>query len=282
MLKIIIVHGGLGNQMFAYAFSCAFKKKYPFSFVSLDMLEPWDAHNGHELLKVFPLIKGKTFRYYRRQWKIYSLFFTKHFFKIQKEIEADYCSYNAQLIKSTSLFQLYDGYWQSEKYFKSAERIVRKKFSFDKSKMNTMSSILLEKLERENNIVSVHIRRGDYKEYQHYFGGICTLDYYLNAIRHIQKIDSTSVFCFFSDDMNWVRENLKIENAIYVDWNLREDSWQDMFLMSKCKHNIIANSSFSWWGAWLNDNPDKIVIAPQKWFNSIDAKDIIPNAWIRI
>lgn len=86
----------------------------------------------------------------------------------------------------------------------------------------------------------------------------------------------------FSDDIEWAKQNMQIKNGIFVDWNKSIDSWQDMYLMSLCKHNIIANSSFSWWGAWLNTNPNKIVIAPQQWMKSDSGKDVIPETWIRL
>ena len=282
MIKILIVHGGLGNQMFAYACGCALKRKYPFSYISLDMLEPWGVHNGYELLKVFPNIKGHSFKFYRRQYKIYSQFLTRQFFNYKKEKEEEYCSYSPEFFKKGSCFQLYDGYWQSEKYFIKSEKLIRKSFSFDKSKLNEMSLNLFAKLEKDKNSVSVHIRRGDYIDYQHHFGGICTLDYYSKSIELIKTQNPCSTFYFFSDDIDWVRENFKDLNATFIDWNFKDNSWQDMFLMSQCKHNIIANSSFSWWGAWLNENTQKTVIAPQKWFREIPAFDIIPENWIKI
>ena len=91
-------------------------------------------------------------------------------------------------------------------------------------------------------------------------------------------------FIFFSNDMEWVKRNYNIENAIYVNSTLFDNyqDWYDMYLMSMCKHNIIANSTFSWWGAWLNSNKEKIVIAPNKWVNLCDYKDIYPDDWIKM
>ena len=86
----------------------------------------------------------------------------------------------------------------------------------------------------------------------------------------------------FSDDMDWVKNNISISNALYIDWNKSENSWQDMYLMSQCKHNIIANSTFSWWGAWLNQNPNKLIIAPKKFLNTIETPDLIPSDWIKL
>lgn len=136
----------------------------------------------------------------------------------------------------------------------------------------------------ETNSVSIHIRRGDYLSEinQGLYGGICTEMYYAKAITYIcNKIDQPSFFVF-SNEIDWVKNNVDIPNPTYIDFNNGADSWQDMFLMSQCKHNIIANSSFSWWGAWLNRNTNKIVITPSRFINLEEDSDIIPDAWIRI
>jgi hypothetical protein len=116
------------------------------------------------------------------------------------------------------------------------------------------------------------------------FGGICTSEYYQKAIKLISESINNPVFFIFSDDINRVKEKLPLNNAIYTDWNLGNDSWQDMFLMSRCYHNIIANSSFSWWAAWLNINRNKIVIAPERWFQDMETPNIHPEkrGWILI
>ena len=134
------------------------------------------------------------------------------------------------------------------------------------------------------NAVSVHIRRGDYlsEHFKDGFGSCCPIDYYLRSIRFIKKKTVNPLFVFFSDDMEWVKENIIEENAIYVDHNHEFDAWQDMYLMSQCKHNITANSSFSWWGAWLNVNPQKIVISPARWWATSENDDVVPDSWIRM
>ena len=178
-----------------------------------------------------------------------------------------------------------NGYFQSEKYFKNIEKIIRKEFTFKHKKKGRNKE--LAELIKKTNSVSLHIRRGDYvsdaKTDQTH--GTCNLDYYHRCITKIKKEVEDPHYFIFSDDINWVKENLKINHpAEYVDWNTGEKSYEDMRLMIQCKHNIIANSSFSWWGAWLNDNPNKIVFAPQKWFldDSKNTKDVIPEIWRKI
>jgi hypothetical protein len=134
----------------------------------------------------------------------------------------------------------------------------------------------------ETNSVSIHIRRGDFLLEEEKFGNICTPQYYGKAITEIGRRVETPVFFFFSDDMKWVRENMRIPHPYYIDWNRGKDSWQDMFLMSKCKHHIIANSTFSWWGAWLNPSPQKVVVTPGRFLNNMDTPDLIPDSWVKV
>ena len=136
----------------------------------------------------------------------------------------------------------------------------------------------------QTNSVSLHIRRGDYVSNQktNQTHGTCDLDYYQRCITEIEKEVENPYFFVFSDEIEWVKENLKINHpAEYVDQNTGDKSYEDMRLMSQCKHNVIANSSFSWWGAWLNSYPDKIVFAPKRWFASDkhNTKDLIPEGW---
>lgn len=137
------------------------------------------------------------------------------------------------------------------------------------------------------NAVSLHIRRGDYisNATTNTIHGTCNLDYYKRAVEYIKKNSVSPIFFIFSDDIDWVKDNLHLnEKHYYIDWNNADTNYEDMRLMSLCKHNVIANSSFSWWGAWLNNNPKKIVIAPQKWFNDskLNTFDVIPEKRIKI
>ena len=110
----------------------------------------------------------------------------------------------------------------------------------------------------------------------------CPNDYFERAIQYMKEHMDTPVFYVFSDDMDYVKENIKLEDAFYIDGNRGNDSWQDMFLMSSCNHNIIANSTFSWWSAFLNSHDNKIVIAPKRWRYYFETDDVVPEEWIRM
>lgn len=177
-----------------------------------------------------------------------------------------------------------EGHWQSEKYFAEIASVVHKSFTF---KINLEDKNLeLLHLINTSNSVSLHIRRGDYVSnianskiyYQ------CSIDYYTRAIEHIGKAIDNPVFFVFSDDMQWAKGNLNFDyEFVFINHNSGEDSYIDMQLMSLCKHNIIANSTFSWWGAWLNANPKKNIYTPKEWFiNGRSSDDLIPVSWHRI
>ena len=177
----------------------------------------------------------------------------------------------------------FDGYWQNENYFSFCQSIVRKNFTFpiieDSRNIEVLNAIRLK------NAVSIHVRRGDYLN-NSILGNNCNLDYYKNAIEYMLNYQSVNLFCVFSNDIEWCKEKLgpllHSVQTLYIDWNKDKSSFVDMQLMSMCAHNIIANSSFSWWGAWLNQNPSKVVIAPRKWRNIETASDPVPDNWIRI
>lgn len=180
-----------------------------------------------------------------------------------------------------------NGYWQSERYFSDIADILRRDFTL-KRPFDAANSELAGQI---NNLggraVSLHIRRGDYVSNPNtaQYHGVCSLDYYRNAVSYIAERISDPHFFVFSDDHAWVEENFKLEFSVtQVDVNGSDRGVYDMALMKACRHHIIANSSFSWWGAWLNPHPDKIIVAPQCWFSgaSHDTSDLIPRSWIRL
>lgn len=173
-----------------------------------------------------------------------------------------------------------EGNWQSEKYFEKIKEIIRKDFTLKKLINDQQNKEIIDSIKRTDS-VSVHIRRWDYIWSD--FAWICEKPYYQQAIDYITSKIKKPTFFVFSEDIAWCKKNLNMgENVYFIDWNTKENSYKDMILMSYCKNNIIANSSFSRRWAWLNNNPNKIVIAPKKRHKKLDYKDIIPNNWIRL
>lgn len=175
------------------------------------------------------------------------------------------------------------GYWQSEKYFKPIENVIRQDIMLKKPQSKKYDDIL--NMIICSHSVSVHVRRGDFLlEKNLSLFTTCTPAYYLNAEAVISKhINSPELF-IFSDDIEWVKQNIPFNLPVTFVSNGDLTDYQELILMSACKHNIIANSTYSWWGAWLNTNPQKIVITPQKWFvdSATDESDLIPSSWTKL
>ena len=298
-MEVVILSGGLGNQMFQYAFYLTKIAKNRNIYLSDYSIRRESVHNGFELERLFGISLSRRMKVKELIVRIIRkcIVFENHFclrylvklcfilFKllgINIVREQEMGMYEASLVHKQVRLTFYFGFWQSEKYFIHNQSIIREKYHFNgELSVQTMDILLAI---QSTNSVSVHIRRGDYLMEQHkmMYGNICTIEYYQKAISYIIKSISDSSFFVFSDDINWAKTNLQIPNAVYVDWNKGFDSWQDMYLMSQCKHNIIANSTFSWWGAWLNQNENKVVIAPSKFLNTHSTPDLIPDSWIKI
>lgn len=282
----------LGNQMFQYAFIKAFSLRNDIDF-QLDTIE-YQTYFRKYWLDIFNIDKKYASTpdipwYERLSSKNKYIFFLvlriRTFFKkLNKHhmLEEQFHFDKKYLIGDVTYVEWF---FQSEKYFHDFESEIRENFIFlgDPSSQNKEYITMIE----SSNSVSIHVRRWDYITNigANNLLGTCTTEYYQRAIEHIQHHIENPIFFFFSDDIDWVKENIKTNNqSYYVDWNTGDQSYEDMRLMSLCKHNIIANSSFSWWGAWLNKNPSKIVLAPQRWLqdDSIDYSDVVPDSWIKI
>ncbi|MDO1451023.1 alpha-1,2-fucosyltransferase [Rhodocytophaga aerolata] len=193
-------------------------------------------------------------------------------------------SFDRNIFKSKSDIYV-KGYWQSEKYFVNIEEQIRRDFTF-RYELDHKNKGLSDKI-KVCNAVSVHIRRGDYvsdPEYAKKYGA-CSVDYYHRAYTLFEKKFEEPYYFIFSDDIQWVQERIKFfQPCVYINHNTGNNSYKDMQLMSLCKHNIIANSTFSWWGAWLNSNSEKIVVAPINWYHdtTIETKDLLPEGWCKL
>lgn len=287
--------GGLGNQMFQYAAGRSLAQarntelKLDLSFLQA---ETGGSYTKREYeLSVFNITPAfatetetaslkKSFnnRYSRALYrKMPFLFSSAYIAERGSQFHKEFFTYP----KDTFL----EGFWQSEDYFLGIEDIIRHDFSF-KEPLSGKNLELAQKIQGTNS-VSLHIRRGDYVTNQNAFNfhGICAPEYYKAGVAKIREKTGNMELFIFSDDADWCRKNLVFDQpATHVDHNSGPKSCEDMRLMSLCKHNIIANSSFSWWGAWLNANKQKIVIAPEKWFNdpSKQSDAIYPKTWIKL
>jgi hypothetical protein len=297
-MVIIKLCGGLGNQMFQYAVGRAITYRYdmklkldisayrndPIRTYRLKYLNIIENFATKEDIK--SLIPGKK---QITRWIAYQ--YKKRFYPFYRRpiiIERGNSTlFDPEILKIKNSTYLI-GYWQSEKYFVDIAEIIRKEFSL-RNKMNEHNEKIYNEILSENGI-SLHIRRGDYATNPEALKnhGILALDYYYNAMRIIEEKVKNPIIYVFSDDITWVKNNLKINLPLrFMDHKGSELDYEVLHLISACKHHIIANSSFSWWGAWLSIYPSKIVIVPEQWFSIKEMErrrdmDIIPDNWIKL
>lgn len=288
---VVKLQGGLGNQMFQYAAGkCLAEKRHTQVKVDGTFLkaDPKGAYTKrHFELDIFeaeirvaaepelaPFYRTVHHRLLRNlQNKMPFLF--RHRYYDERQIAFDPSFFD--LPKDAYL----DGYFQSELYFRDIAGIIRREFTF-KGPMPAACEAWLQKINASNS-VSVHIRRGDYvsNPADTTFHGTCPPAYYEAALAHIAASQKNTELFVFSDDLDWCKKNLLFRQPThFVSTGLGANHW-DMLLMSTCRHQVIANSSFSWWGAWLNHKPGKIVVAPKAWFGAahMNQNDIIPADW---
>ena len=276
--------GGLGNQMFQYAAGRALTLLRDEQLkVDVSGFNNYSLHQGFELFEVFNItteIASKKdmqsvlhLKSYGPIKKILLRPIAKSFRGAQFIVEPHFHYWHGINFVPSDCYLA--GYWQSEKYFMNALLDIRSDFTFKNLPLG-LNSEFAEQIS-ELNSVSLHVRRGDYANNPKTLltHGLCSLDYYQSAIKYILEKVKEPTFFIFSDDIEWVKKHIEINSAChYISHNYGSKSYNDMRLMSLCKHNIIANSTFSWWGAWLNANDDKIVVAPKLWFaKNIDTKD---------
>jgi len=282
---IIKLNGGLGNQLFQYSLGRKLSIKNSDVF-KLDLSDFTKDNPRSYSLGEFNIIENfasdEDINKIKKSgvWKFVDKL--KPYCK-RSVIKYKGYDFDPNILKLSGNFYL-DGYWQSEKYFQNIENMIRKEITLKKS-LSSKYTELIDKIKNSDS-VSVHIRRGDYlSDKISKIYAMCPIEYYYKAIEKITGHYPNPHFFIFSDDINWVKQNLNIPYPkIFVSGENEIKNYEELILMSLCKHNIIANSSFSWWGAWLNKNTDKIVISPDKWFNDKigNAKDLIPKNWIKL
>jgi len=299
-MNIIRMSGGLGNQMFQYALYL--KLRSLGKEVKFDDINEYRSENVRPImLSVFGI------SYPRATWNEI-IEFTDGSMKIMKRIRRklfgrkaiEYCEkgfYDPEVLSFESMYLR--GSFQSEKYFEDIAEEVRETYKFPAlEKMHLPEKLYASTMDTLNeienvNAVGIHMYRSDSRTEEELYEGICTEKYYEGAVRYIQEKNPDSVFYIFSNEPKWVkkwvdnliktqitegmtRSDIKAlkKNFVMVATNTEYTGYLDMLLMSSCKHNIISNSSFSWWAAWINSHPDKIVIAPAKWNNDNEGDEV--------
>ena len=284
-MKIIKIKSGLGNQMFQYAFAKTWQAlSNDTILLDISQYKMENLHNGFELEELFDIdfdiaAKDEVKRIATIPDSLINRIRRKYLTKPTHYIEnEEIFDKNVFLYKDDHYFE---GYWQDERYFLPVKEKIAEIFVF-KRKLSEKSVNLGKQI--TSKIASLHIRRGDYLLKMNSPLNLCDLAYYEKALQTLKSKAEIDKIIVFSDDSQWCRNNIDTGNipVIYADWNTGKDSWQDMYLMSRCMYNIIPNSSFSWWAAYLNPNPGKIVIAPAIWKKTLKTKKELPENWIKI
>jgi Glycosyl transferase family 11 len=289
---VTALNGGLGNQLFQYALArrLAYDRNIEFRVdvnVFANKFQKRAFQLNHLDVIAAPITDRETQKFwgwrnlrYIGKWHEFSELHKPYYKRIvvrEQDVKFD------ENILRVGTHVYLEGYWQSEKYFTSIASLLRTEIR-PNGPWSRENSHLLKQV-RDCQAVSVHIRRGDYVENPdvNKTHGVLLQPYYEEAMRIIKGRMANAHFFVFSDDVLWARENLDFHApTFYISHNENEAHW-DMLLMSHCSHHIIANSSFSWWGAWLNQNDEKIVIAPKRWFKAdIFNPDLLPEEWIKI
>ena len=298
--------GGMGNQMYCYALGKALslKKNTPLR-IDKSWVDEVGAEKGLDLFSLANFkLECAEWRYPRsglrgllsrrkadRIFAWLSQMLPRRWKSILVERQCRYDEWIRE-IKSRTIY-IRAGTWQSYKYFRDCEDEIRRDFEF-KEEVYEANRGLADRILADKQSVSVHMRRGDYvanSEYA-YTQGICTRQYYDNALEYFRHRLPSPTFYFFSDDIGFVKSEFGSRDGyVFVDRResrgnevgFRDDGHHDMYLMSLCRNNIIANSTFSWWAAFLNKSKEKMVVAPDRWYNGVaDDSFILRPDWIRI
>lgn len=288
-MKVIRCEGGLGNRLFQYALYKKISYQYIDAFLDDVSFIPYLGHDDLDLKFLFKNIEYNSWALDGKfRCETHYTFFDKVIRNFKEKYDRRYISEGAQTYKTNLIKNLpgncyLRGYWQNEKYFSSIRKILLKELEF--LPLSDQRNIDLSYRLNSEESVSIHFRKGSDYAGLKAFQNTCPIEYYKDAISYVNRTIPDAKYYVFSDNEVWVRENLKDLDYIFVNWNPNKgiNTYVDMQLMSLCKHNIIANSSYSWWGAWLNRNPNKVVVAPKNWYNPDLKKEteIIPDSWIK-
>jgi hypothetical protein len=290
-MVITKIQGGLGNQMFQYAFGRMLAKRnntelkldttmfptYKYHLYTMDNLHITAPVATEE--EIAPFLQKRP-RKGRRNFLYNALFADP-----KKYVEEPSFYFTPEMLELKEPCYV-DGYWQSEKYFIEIEDIIRKEFSLHKP-LNSYSLDIAEKIRASEHPVSLHVRRGDFAHVSQSIAthGTVSISYYEEALRVMKERVVQPAYFVFSDEPEWARENIKTDFPTEYIGQGPEVNYFDLELMKMCRHHILANSTFGWWGAWLSDSyRTGVTISPKRWNvkESLDTKDLLPEHWIKL
>lgn len=300
-MKVVNIIGGLGNQMFQYAFALSLREKFPeeevlidithFNHIFVKKFRGANLHNGYEIEKVFPnadIKHASCWQLMRVTWYIPNYLLSRIVRRVLPKRKTEYVQpIVSSFAHLSEVYEIkgdcyYEGIWESATNYIPFRGIIQNTFAHPEPNDETNKDYICRM--ESTDSVGIHIRRGDYL-YEPAFMNICDMDYYDRAIKEILSDDKQHIFYIFSNDIHWCNEHisplLKGHNIVFVNNNVGENSCWDMFLMTHCKDLVIANSSFSWWGAFLNKRNGR-VIAPGTWVNREAEYDIWLENWIKM
>jgi hypothetical protein len=290
---IVKIFSGLGNQMFQYAFARALSKitghEYKLDISAFDK-DPAGRQYLLNRLSIGETIadRAEVFRLTKIDHELLRRLYAK-ICRLERPRSPFHIKERKDYVFDKDIMRFsgdayFEGYWQNEKYFMDLESVLRQEFTL-RGAFSAQAMSLMERI-KETNSVSIHVRRGDYitSRNSNIFHGVLPLEYYRKAAEMVSLASENARFYVFSDDIQWVKSSFQIGmpfTAISLDSRCPVE---ELLLMSYCRQNIIANSSFSWWAAWLNKYQGKKVIAPKDWTvkSGIDSSDAVPKEWIRI
>ncbi len=289
-MKIIRFMGGLGNQLFQYAYYRKMQQADQETFADLTAYERQSFHYGLELESVFGVeLSTARLQDIRRLGYTFSPGdrLRRKFLPQKKTFYSEkVIGFDQELENLTQKDAYLEGYWHSHRYFYPVQKQLQKELRC-RRELSARSAGAVRQI-RDSNAAAVHIRRKDFLDPKNSFlVNLSETEYYTQALKKLQEAMGEVVLYVFSDDMEWAREHIFLKNNVYVDWNRGEESWQDMILMSYCRSAVIANSTFSWWGAWLNPlGLKKYVVCPGKWYSvaavggrKVRTEDLVLPGW---
>lgn len=290
-MVIARITSGLGNQLFQYALArhLALRNRTTI-YVDLSYYQQTYATDTprafrlHQFNTSYQVLNTSPYLYASKATKLLPNRTLKPYVQFVQEGQFHF---DARVLDVRARLITLEGFWQSERYFADSADVIRQELTL-RSSLNGPAAEYERTIEQADVPISVHIRRGDYvnhPEFSQTFGFV-GLDYYRAAIKQLTAQFPNLTLFIFSDDPQWVKENLApTVPHVYVTNTGDDADLADLRLMSRCRHHVIANSSYSWWGAWLDSRPDKVVISPKTWFRNkpeSNTKDLIPAAWLRL